>query len=192
MGLVLVTDPAEEPVSLAEAKSHLRVEVSDDDSYITSLIQVAREMAENILRRALITQTWKLVLDEFPSGDEIELPLPPLQSVSSVKYTPNGSSQQTFDAGNYIVDTASEPGRIVLKSDKSWPGDTLEAAAGVEVTFVCGYGDAGADVPLSIRQAMLLLIGHFYESREAVIIGTITRELPLGAKRLLWPYRVFG
>ncbi len=188
MGLVLVTAPGVEPVSLAEAKSHLRVDTTDDDALITALITAAREQVENDTRRALVTQTWDYVLDAFPSGSEIVLPLPPLQSVTSITYRDKDGNSSTFDASNYVVDTAGMFGRVVLKSGVTWPSVTLYPAGAVTVRFVAGYGDAGA-VPQSLKQAILLLVGHLYENREAAIMGTIVRDLPLGYDALVWQRR---
>jgi len=191
MGLVLITGPTIEPVSLAEAKLHLRVDVSDDDALIDGLIVAAREKAENILRRALITQTWDLHQDGFPSGNELKLPFPPLQDITTIKYTDKDGNESTFDEANYIVDTASEPGRVFLDYGKSWPSVTLQPADGVVTTFVCGYGDAATDVPQVIKQAMLLTIGEWYENRENAISARLA-EIPSAAKNLLQPIRVFG
>jgi uncharacterized phiE125 gp8 family phage protein len=190
MGLVLQTAPTAEPVLIADANAHLRVDIDDDNDLITALIVAARERAEDILRRALITQTWDLYLDAFPEGDSLELPFPPLQSVTHVKYTDKDGDESTFDSANYIVDTSSEPGKIVLAYGKTWPSTTLQPVNGVNVRFVCGFGDAGTDVPQTMKQAMLLMIGEWYENREN---ATQPRqaEIPLSAKMLLWPDRVF-
>lgn len=215
-GYVLATPPAVEPISTAEAKAHLRVDTSDDDSLIDGLVIAARETAENILNRALITQTWQLVLDAFPSGSRVlsrfppttvvqpytamspwylsggfKVPFPPLQSVSSITYIDQEGSPGTVTSSDYIVDTAHEPGRVFLKYGASWPSVTLQPAAGVTIEYVAGYGDAAADVPQAIKQAMFLIMGHLYENRESVVVGTIAKEIPLGAMSLLWNYRIF-
>jgi len=184
MALKLITPAAAEPVSLAEAKLQLRVDVSDDDVLITGLITAAREAVETITRRALVTQTWELVLDEFPGGSQVEMPLPPLQSITSIKYKVAAGTESTFASSSYVVDTDSAPGRVVLDDGASWPGDDLYEASAVRIRFVAGYGATGAAAPQSIRQAMLLMIGHWYESREQVVEGT-PREIPMGAEWLL-------
>ena len=189
MAINLIDSPTEEPISLAEAKKHLRVEITDDDDYINSLIVVAREHVETITRRALITQVWELGLDNFPS-EEIEIPLPPLQSVGSVKYTDTDGVVQTLSAEKYTVDSKNEPGVIVPVYGGSWPA-TRNIINAVLVQFTAGYGDTGADVPESIKQAMLFLIAHFYENREAVSAGTVIREMPLAVESLLATYRVW-
>lgn len=193
MTLKLITAPATEPVTASEAKSHLRVDTTADDTLIGTLITAARQHVENHLRRALITQTWELVMDAFPAGDVIRLPRPPLVSVTSIKYTDVAGSESTFSSAAYVVDTDSTKGRVVLKSGETWPSDTLAAANGVRVRYVAGYGEASA-VPRPIRQAILLLIGTLYENRESVLVaqGVTVAQLPFGVEALLMPYRIFG
>lgn len=189
----LKTAAANEPVSLAEAKLHCRVDHDDEDLYLQDLITAAREHVEQVvLNRALLTQTWELFLDRFPGEGEIRLPLPPLQSVTGIYYTPDGDVEQMFAAANYAVDTVSEPGRIVLQRDASWPGDTLSVVNGVRIEFVAGYGDAAADAPGPVRRALLLLIGDLYEHREETIAiqGLQLQQLPFGMAPLVRSYRI--
>lgn len=129
-----------------------------------------------------MTQTWDLVLDAFPAG-EIRLPLPPLQSVTSVTYTDTDGASQTLDAGQYTVDTANA--RIVPVS--SWPS-TKAVPAAVVIRYVCGYGAAAA-VPASIKAAILLLTGDLFENREAQ--GEKVLSVNETVRRLLLPYRVW-
>lgn len=188
----LVTEPAEEPISLEEAKLHLRIDHDDEDVLINGFITAARRHVELVvLNRALVTQTWNLYLNAFPSGNEIKLPYPPLQSVEGVYYTPEDGQEQQFAAGNYLVDTVSEPGRIVLKRDALWPADELEVVNGVRVQFVAGYG-AADDVPRDIRNATLMLIGDLYENREETIVvqGLQIQRIPFGVANLLRSYRI--
>lgn len=182
--LKIATAPAEEPISLSEAKLHLRVDISDDDDLITSQIVTARRRAEKIAGRALVTQTWDYVLDAFPEGDTLEIPKPPLQSITSIKYYDEDGTEYTVDSGDYYVDTYGEPGRVVLKSSATWPSTTLREANGVIVRFVAGYGDA-EDVPEEFKQAIYLLVGHFYENREAVSDAKLL-PTPDGVMALLW------
>jgi uncharacterized phiE125 gp8 family phage protein len=189
MGLVLVTAPATEPVTLVETKAHLRVDITDDDVQIGSLVTAAREQLETDTRRALVTQTWDLVLDAFPREAKLELPLPPLASVTSITYKDADGITQTFPAGNYVVAVSEIFGRIVLKSGFTWPSTTLWSADAVAVRFVAGYGGAAA-VPQTAKQAILLLVGHWYENREAVVVAGVTaREVPMGYERLMWLLR---
>lgn len=191
MPLVLQTAPASEPVTTAEAKSHLRVTTSDDDTYISTLVTVARNHAETITRRALINQTWDYFLNRFPCGDKIVIPLPRLSSVTSVKYTDKDNVQSTLASNKYIVDINSEPGQVVLAYGESWPSFTPRPVNAVEIRFVAGYGSSAANVPAGIRQAMLLLVGHWYENRELVSELNL-KEIPETVNALLWPYRVMG
>ena len=176
-----------------EAKSPLRVDTRADDTFIGRLITVAGQNVESHLRRALISQTWEVVLDAFPGG-VIRLPKPPLASVTSIKYTDDEGNESTYSSANYVVDSDTEPGRVVLKSGQTWPAVTLAAANGVRVRYVAGYGAAGSNVPQAIRQAILLVIGSVYENREDVLVaqGVSIGVLPFGVVALLAPYRIYG
>lgn len=191
MALILVTGPTAEPVTLGEAKLHLRVDIDDDDDLIEALIAAAREYVERLCRPqlALITQTWTLVLDETP-GDTITLRPYPLQSVSSIKTISDAGVEATYSSSGYQVDTSSEPGRVRLKSGYSWPSTTLQALNGFQVTFLAGFGDDPSEVPQQIRQAVLLLIGHWYENREVQITtGAVPASLAFTVMALLAPWR---
>jgi len=187
--LVRVTQPAEEPVTLEEAKIHLRVDATDEDALISSLIVSAREHVEGFQGRSLVTQTWRLSLDRFPRGRVIRLPRPPLQSVTSITYIDPDGNQQMLAPGAYDVDADSEPGRVVLKDSAGWP-DTADMPSAVLITYEAGYGSARA-VPQAVKQAMLLLIGHWHANRETAVVGSTTHELSFAVKALLWPDRVF-
>lgn len=188
MSLVVAVPPTQEPFTLDEAKLHLRVDITDDDYLIQGLIAAARKAAERITRHALLLQTWDLYLDEFPMTDRIVLAWPPLQSVTHIKYTTSAAVESTFAAASYQVDTYSTPARIVLKDGYSWPSDTLQVINGVVVRFVAGFGGP-EDVPDDIRQAMLLMIAHWYENREAVATsGAVPKEIPFGVDALLYDY----
>jgi len=190
MALKLITPPASEPITLAEAKPHLRVDITDDDTLITNLIIAARQYCEKFQNRAYITQTWELWLDVWPEKDYITIPLPPLQSVVHVKYYGTDDTEYTMDTADYFVDTKSEPGRVALAYGKSWPTTTLRPANGVAVQFTAGYGDAASAVPETVKQAMYLLIGHWYENREATLAGTVSREVEFAVHSLLWQERI--
>lgn len=185
MPLALVTLPSTEPVTLAEAKAHLRVTTTDEDALLDSLIPAARQWAEDFTRRALITQTWDYTLDAF--ADEIEIPMPPLQSVSSVKYLDVDGVEQTLAATEYTVDAAATRGLVRSVYGKSWPSVRDQANA-VTIRFIAGYGAAPA-VPAPIKAAVLLMLGELYARRETAIVGAPIATVPVSAEYLLCPYR---
>lgn len=191
-GLTLTTAPAVEPISRTDAKAHLRVDSTADDDLIDTLIRVARQQCETMTRRSLITTTWTLTLDSFPTT--FYLPRPPLQSVASIKYYDTAGDQQTLDTDQYDVLTNSVVGQIVPAYNCSWPSIRAHVDM-VEVEYKAGYGDAASDVETEAEpliQGMKLLIGHLYEHRESVIVGASTTALPDAVRMLWWPYRVLG
>lgn len=167
MLLSLQTAPVNTPVTLAEAKAHLRVEHTDDDVLIGSLIGVLvaeLDGRQSYLRRALITQTWDYFLGWFPTCARIVIPMPPLASVTYVKYFDTSNVEQTFSAGLYEVVTEGEQGYIALNYAQSWPG-TYEREKAVSIRFVAGYGANTTNIPENIRQAMLIRLGELYAGR---------------------------
>lgn len=187
MNVELVTAPAESPVTLAEAKSHCRVDISTDDVLIQTYIDAATEKAQAELQRAIITQTRRVYLDAF-DGDEIELPYPKLQSVTSVKYYDANGVLQTLSPGSYFVDDKAIVGSVVLWSGSSWPA-TADRPNAVEIEYVCGYGAASA-VPKCVKVAILHLVAHWYENRETVVTGTIVTPVPETFARVLLPEKI--
>jgi uncharacterized phiE125 gp8 family phage protein len=148
---VRTVEPATEPVTLTEAKAHLGVTITDDDARITALIVAARMQAEQITRRAFITQTWQVKMDRFPTGREIVLPVGPVQSVTSVQYVDDAGATQGFT--DFTLDAGGQ--RVLLDYGETWPASrTVENA--VTITYVAGYGAATA-VPEGIKAAIRLL-----------------------------------
>lgn len=190
MGLKRLTAPAEEPVSLDEAKAHCRVVGSEDDALFTGvIIPAARELAEHRTGRALVQQQWELTLPAFPAA-AIDMPKPPLFSVQSVKYVDAAGDIQTLAPAAYSVHTSALIGLISPTIGTSWPA-AREQLDAVSIVFTAGYG-AAADVPSGIKAWMLLAIGALYEHREAFITGTIVTELPTAfCDGLLNPYLVW-
>lgn len=176
MRLALDTAPAEEPVSLEEAKDHLRVDTTAEDAAIASWIESARVEAERASGRALVTQTWEGKLDRFPECEVIEFPRPPLQSVTSIKYIDTNGTLQTLSSSTYTVDTSGIVGRVYLNYSESWPLTRIEPNA-VRIVFVAGYGGA-SDVPEPFRSWILLRVGERYALREGTVTGTIATRLP--------------
>ena len=192
MGLKLVTLPEIEPVTLIEAKAHLRLDTESDDAYVSALITAARERVELFLRRALIPQVFECTIDDFPARDRaIDLPRPPLRSVEWIRYLDTAGELQTLDPGTYTVDASSnEIGRIALAWNRFWPFTRYTIYA-VTIRFAAGYGDAAEDVPQAIRQGILIEVSNLYENREDVVVGQNISMLTL-SERLLWPYRALA
>jgi len=178
MGLTLITPPAEEPITVSEAKASpsLRVSASTDDTDIGTLITAARKMAEAYTLHALVTQTWELVLDGFPTGG-IVVPMPPLQSVTSIKYIDDDGVEQTLGASLYSVDTDSIPGLITPAYDETWPTDVRDQVNAVRVRFVSGFGGAAA-VPEDIRTWIKMRVGTMYDNPQAIVVGQAVATVP--------------
>lgn len=185
--LVLKTAPTTTPISLAEAKSFLRIDsdFDDDNTYITSLINVATSMVEEFTRRRLITQTFNIFYDEFPPY--IDLQIGEVASVTHIKYYDTSNALQTLATSNYDVDTKIRPGRIYQSEDGDFP-NTYERPNAVEVEFIVGA--SASDIPAPIIQAIYIIVGRYYENRQDVVTGTIATELPLMVNHLLTPYRL--
>lgn len=185
MSYVLATEPTELPVSLAEAKNHLKVDTSntEDDALIFTMIRSAVDSCQDYTGLSLLTQTWRRYLDRFPGKPMewwdgvregaltqeyrsfIELDKSPLQSVTHVKVYDDADTATTFSATNYYVDTASKPARVVLRNSAIWPATVLRAANGIEIEFITGYGSNKNAVPHSIRLGILQHLTALYEHR---------------------------
>jgi len=204
MPLQLVNPPAVEPVSLIEAKQHLRVDFDEDDTLIASLITAARQAAETLTGRQFVTARWKMVLDSFPGpslmgvpagqsfslpGHAVLLPKCPVQSVIAINYLDMGGALQTMPASSYTVDAACEPARITPVFGQIWP-PTLPQIGSVGVIFDAGYG-AASDVPAGIKSWIKLRVGSLYSHREEMATLSRGRIDPLPfVDGLLDGYRV--
>jgi uncharacterized phiE125 gp8 family phage protein len=205
MALTRTVAPEVEPVSTAEAKLHCRVDSTADDAIFAALITAARLWCEEEAKRSFVTQSWNLVLPDFPryTGESpatwsgglargwngIPLPRPPVQAASvRVKYLdPSGASTDFTD----FVVAAYEPAVVCPSPGKVWPVTQYQRTDAVSVSYDAGYGDAAADVPEPIKQAMKLMIGHWYENREAATLGVVSAPLAMAVDALLAPYRVW-
>lgn len=183
-----VIAPAAEPVTLAEAKKHLHFTNTDSDDYITNfLIPAARQHTETYIQAALIERTLDVFYGNFR---KLQLPFPPLSSVTSVKYRDAANVEQTLATSVYDVDSISEPGCITLANGQAWPTLSYQPNP-VTVRIVAGYGSNASDVPTVIRSAILMLIGHLYENRESSAPLQI-HTVPLGYESLLIPYKIWN
>ena len=189
--LKLLTPPQTEPVTLSEVKVYMRVTATDEDSLIQTLISAARHQAEEYTRRAFILQTWQMWIDDVAELDDVlEIPLPPLFAVNSVKYYDNAGTEYTYSSSNYFQDTVSEPGRIYLKNGAAWPTSTRRYQ-GMVVEFQAGYGSSPTDVPSPIRTALFRMIATNFEQREDIALGKAMIKIPQDAKNILDLYKVW-
>ncbi len=185
---VLVTPPADTAVSSSEVKAHLDISYTDKDSLITALIAAATSHLDGwtgILGRCLMTQTWRQDFDDFWS--EMPLPLFPVTSITSVKYTDTAGVEQTIDSANYTLKHDGRGAYVEFVSTYSFPALNAESAA-VRVTYVAGDANAAA-VPGAIKHAMLLMIRHWFDNPSAVQVGMPAQAMPMAVDALLAPYR---
>jgi uncharacterized phiE125 gp8 family phage protein len=175
---VLLEGPAVEPVLLAEAKAHLRLTADDEDDLVGALIAAARVAVETEIRRVLIAQGWRVIVDDWPE-DGVTLPLVPAQSVEAVRAIDSEGAATELSEDDYEFDAA----------DYSVTLDPVSGAARYEIDFTAGYGAAGTDVPQPLRQAIRLLVTHWYEHRSALTLGDDAAATPLGYRELIAPYR---
>ena len=191
LSLRLVTPPSTEPITLDEAKLQCRVDTSDEDALLAHYITAARGLVEAESGRALLTQTWEMRIDgwyEFGDGI-IRLPYAPTQQVEGIVWLDSDGVSHTVDPNTYLVDTSSLPPRIVPVS--SWPTTPeMVSIAGIRITFVAGWEERDK-VPAWAKQAILLLVAHWYENREAVASVGNPRDLPIAVDRLLAAHRVW-
>jgi uncharacterized phiE125 gp8 family phage protein len=171
----VIIEPASEPISLVRAKQHLRVDSADEDALIIDFITAARQYAESYIDRAIATQTRDLTLDAFCNSLRTE----PIQSIISVKYLDQNHVEQVVDSTNYHVNALAG----VVQAINAWP-----SAANISGAITVRYEAGMASIPLSIAQAILMLVAHWYEQREASM-RSVSREVEFSVHALLAPYR---
>ena len=185
MGAILVQAPASEPVSLAEAKAQLRVNHDDDDQLIAALITAARRVVEARTGLCLIAQHWLCLRDDWPGDGEIALPVAPLAAVEEIGVIGEDDATAVIDPAHYIADAAARPPRVLLRGSRQWPRPG-RAVNGIAIRVEAGFGASPQDVPQPLRQAVELLVAHFYAQRGDEPGG----GLPLSLGALLDPYRM--
>ena len=186
MQRTLLDGPAAEPLALDDVKAHLRLDGDDEDDLLGSLIATSRSHVEAALGLALMTQSWRWHADCWPPAGLVDLMTRPLQRVTRVAVRRSANEQIVVDSGAYVVDTAS--GRVAHRNG-SWPVPGVPVA-GIEIDFTAGYGDGADAVPKPIRQALRLLVAHWYEVRNPVHIGAPAARVPDTVSELLMPYRM--
>ena len=188
MSAILLTAPAAEPWTVAEAKSFLRVENDDDDAIIGALISAARNQVEALTRRGLMTQTWRLVLDRWPPDGRVAPRLAPLRSVIAARVYDAANNAGSIDVEQFFVDTAAN---VIAAPGWSLPPPG-RGTAGIELDLEIGFGDNAADVPEVLRHAIRTLVAHWYENRGLAAIGQTVAMLPGSVSAMIASYRVLS
>lgn len=190
--LITPVDPDDEPITVAQARVHLRVaaDAVDDVRWIRDNLPRVRQECEQYLERALAKQTLAVAA---PQLGPVTLPMGPVRSVSGIKYTDPAGVEQPLVAGVWTLDTWFDPACVYAVQGATWPS-AQSGPSPMRVTYLTGYrapSESGDHelIPGPCVNAMLLLLGHRFENREAVIVGTSAIDLPLGVQHLLNPYR---
>ena len=186
MPSILLTGPAIEPWSVAEAKSFLRAENDDDDTVIASLIAAARSHVEAMTRCALIAQTWRFVLDQWPKDGRVKLGRGPLRSLVAARVYDFAGSAAAIDVDTFAIDKA---GGAIASSVWALPAPG-RASAGIELDVELGFGTAATDVPDVLRHAVRTLVAHWYENRGLIAIGQSVAMMPASVSAMITSYRV--
>lgn len=186
MALFRTTEPAIEPVSLVEARRHLRLDDESEDVFLEALIRAARQEVENATGLALIKQHWRLTLDRLPHSGLVSLHKHPVVQVLSVTVYGADGEAGLVAPGDYVLDPHSRPARLHFSTA---PTSAL-SMNGIEIDFSAGFGQAGADVPDLIRRAMLMLVAHWYEFRLSFGAADQPASYPSGYDRLIAGYRL--
>ena len=187
MSAILLTPPAAEPWTVAEAKDFLRVEHSEDDAIVAALVAAARSHVEALTRRALLTQVWRFMLDAWPARGRFVPRMAPLREVTAARVYDAAGVAGAVDAGSFVVDAAAN---IIAVPSGALPMPG-RGTAGIELDVQIGYG-AADDVPENLRHAVRMLAAHWYENRGLAAFGASVAVLPAGAAALLAPYRVLS
>lgn len=187
----VITGPALEPLMLADVKDRLGIPPDEDtqDSLIDYLIQAAREDSEGYMQVSLISRTLEIALPAF--ANTIELPLQPVQSITSIKYIDTAGTEQTLDPAVYSLDTYHHTHRVVLAYDQAWPSARATTNA-IKVRYAAGYGDTGDTIPQAIQHAMILMIDNWLKASISQDGNAYVRTRPYAAEQLLNKYRIWS
>ena len=190
--LYQVTASTTEPVSIAESRSYARISDTFEDALLGNLISAARQTAEVATHRQILSATYQLLLDDFPAGG-FSLPRPPCTQVTAIEYVAAGEATDTtyttVASTDYHVDLYREPARVIPRKNFTWP-DAKEIPNAVKITYNAGY--TAATIPRALAQGIMLLVNHWHENREPVVVGGgVASTVPISADRLFQQYR-FG
>ena len=187
MTAILIEPPAIEPVTLAEAKAHLRLTGTEDDDYVAAMITAARLQVESATRRVLIDQTWRIFRDDWPPGGIVDLAVAPITSVAAVTVFDANGDPTELPPTAWRLDAASSPARLALVGATAAPSQPLN---GIEIDVVAGYGASGLAVPQPLRLAIMTLVARWYEDREGLAYGIVPSRVAVAFEALVAPYRV--
>ncbi len=182
----IITPPAALPVSLAEAKNHLKIDHNDEDTYVESLIEAATKWAEEYTWRFLIDTEAQLFINNFENKIYVGKGC---NDISEIAYLDNNDAYQVIPSTNYYLDLNCQPAIIQFKDSYSFPV-TSEKLNLIRISLTAGFGPAASDVPSPIKSAILLMVGHLYENRQDEISGTVVSKFSINSKFLLNPYRI--
>ncbi|MCZ7893438.1 head-tail connector protein [Agrobacterium salinitolerans] len=188
MTYALIHPPQAEPLTLAEAKAHLRLDSGDEDALIAALIRTAREHLERTTGLCLIRQTWRLYLDRWPENGVILIGRTPVQAIETILVFDGEERPADITAGEKLLDGAARPARLWLR-DPPAPGRAMN---GIEIDFIAGYGEAGTDVPDTLKRAMLIHVAQMFALRGAVAPENQPAAVPAGYERLVAPFCRLG
>lgn len=186
MTYALITPPAAEPVALAELKAHLRLDGAEEDTLLASLIRVARLHLEQSVGLALISQSWRLYLDQWPEAGAVTIARGPVRAIDAVRFYDELGAEAEIVLDGHVLDGIARPARLWLRHRP----DPRRAINGIEVDFTAGFGDGGADVPDMLKRAILVHAAHMYAFRGAVPVEMQPAGMPEGYDRLVAPFRL--
>jgi uncharacterized phiE125 gp8 family phage protein len=186
MTVLLITPPAVEPVSLADAKAHLRLETTTEDDYVSALIVAARLHVETAIRRVLVDQTWRVYLDAWPRDGVVDLPVGPVRSIASITVYDADGHPSLLSSVAWRLDSASQPARLALLGTGPTPGRVLN---GIEIDLVAGFGPSGISVPQPLKLAIMTLVARWYENREGARYGVVPASVADQVEALVAPFR---
>ena len=185
MTAILLTPPLLEPIALADARSWLRLDTAAEDDLVSVLIVSARMVVESTIRRMLLTQSWRLVLDAWPQNGIVRIPFAPFQSLAGMRIFDAANVAQPVGTALATLDASPDAARLYFSGNPPAPG---RAIAGIEIDVVVGYGAAASSIPEPIRQALRMLVARWYENRGDVEIDSGAMRLPASVQALLAPY----
>lgn len=184
----LIAGPASEPISLAEAKAYLRIDDAAEDGLIGTLISAARMHVESLTGKALLEQSWRVVLDAWPKDRMVKLPVAPLVSLTSVTAFDEQDDAVAVPVAQFLPESGTAPARLLLPATIAGM-PVLRERLGIEIDYVAGFGASADEVPADLRHALLALVAHWHEHRDAVIIAGSGAVVPSGFDRLVAPYK---